>query len=147
MSETKEQIEQRTDAAFEQSPWRDPRADYRMLLRRLRERDTAAFESAVAEYDARVIGPLSDPTVDPVAAWLEYGRKLADIAGGGRLVRIDREGRSETGAESGAEPMLLLHLPADETAAAIVVAEPREPSPAQRAAKLLLAESRQSLPA
>ena len=146
MSESREQIERRTDAAFANSEWQDPRADYRALLKRLRERDAAAFEEAVRAYEEAVVARLGDSSVDPVAAWIEYGRRLAHIAGGGRTVRIDDAGRAADATETeAAEPELLLHLPADEAAPAIVVVAPREPSAAQRATAALLAGGAQAL--
>lgn len=148
MSETKESTERRTDAAFAASPWQDPRDDYRAMLRRLRDRDAAAFEEAVGAYESGVVRALADAAVDPVLAWLEYGRRLAQIAGGGRTLSIDRDGRAGVATQVEPDhPALLLHLPADETAPAFVVAAPREPSPAQRATVALLAAGAQALPA
>ena len=146
MSESKESIERRTDEAFARSAWRDPRADYRGLLRRLREQDAGTFERAVAEYEARVAGRVAQPDADPVAAWLDYGRRLAELAGGGRTVRIDDSGAAVPDDPAHPSPALLIHLPADESAAAIVVAEPREASPAQRATIALLSEGQTALP-
>ena len=147
MSESKEALERRTDEAFAGSAWADPRAAYRSLLRRLRENDAGLFESALAEYEARVVSRLQDPTTDPVACWLDYGRRLAALAAGGRCVRVDAEGRSAADDGDATEPVLLLQLPADEGASAIIVAQPREPSPAQRATVALLADRQQTLPA
>lgn len=147
MSETKEALERRTDEAFARSAWADPRAAYRALLRRLREHDAAAFESALSEYESRVVSRIQDPAADPVACWLDYGRRLAQLAGGGRSVRVDADGRSESDDGAAAAPALLLQLPADESASAIVIAQPREPSAAQRATAALLADRHQALPA
>lgn len=164
-ADPKEAVERRTDEAFAASAWEDPRADYRGLMRRLREHDAAAFEAAISDYEATVVEPLRDTGIDPVAAWLAYGERLAARVGGGRTVRIDREGRSKDAPDGepahGASsrdsaagsrqpgvtdpPPLLLHLPADETTPAIVVARPRQPSNAQAAAVALLAEGRTAL--
>lgn len=148
MSDSKEAVERRTDEAFAASPWQDPRAEYRALLRQLRERNAAAFEEAVRAYETGVVARLGDGTVDPVAAWLGYGRRLAQNAGGGRTVRIDEDGRAHAlgDDEIPAEPALLLQLPAEESAPAFVVAAPREPSPAQRATVALLVAGAQLLP-
>jgi hypothetical protein len=144
---TKEAIDRRSEDAFARSTWLDPRADYRDLLRRLKESDTAAFASAVREYEAAVVERLADPAADPVAAWLGYGVRLAGWLGGGRTVEIDAAGRAaEMGAIDRAErATLLLHLPAAEGARAIVIASPREPSEAQRATLALLVEGRAAL--
>jgi hypothetical protein len=145
--QSREMIERRSDEAFAVSGWQDPRAEYRALLRRLKEQAPAAFDSAVHEYEARVASRLGDESVEPVGAWLDYGVRLAELLGGGRTVAVDADGRSAPVDGSPAEPTLLLHLPADDTAAALVVAGPREPSAAQHATIALLAERRQALPA
>ncbi|HUF11970.1 MAG TPA: hypothetical protein VMN78_02595 [Longimicrobiales bacterium] len=138
----KEAADRRTDEAFARSRWADPRGEYRVILRQLRERDEAAFEDAVREYEAAVSARLSDASVDPVPAWLAYGQRLAGRIGGGRTVGIDESGRASDVDDLPAEPTLLLHLPAAEGARAIVVARPREPSAAQRATLAVLAEGR-----
>lgn len=142
----REAVDRRTDEAFARSGWRDPRLDYRDLLRRLKERDETSFRNAVHDYEAEVVERLSDPATDPVAAWLEYGARLAALVGGGRTVAIDRDGRSSEAP--GATPgvgTLLLHLPANAGAGGIVVACPREPSDAQAATIALLAEGKTAL--
>lgn len=148
MSDAKEAVERRSDEAFAASAWQDPRADYRAMLRQLRERNTPAFEEAVRAYETGVVARLGDGSADPVAAWLGYGRRLASIAGGGRTVRIDEDGRAQGlgDDDAPAEPALLLQLPADESAPAFVVAAPREPSAAQRATVALLVAGAQLLP-
>lgn len=144
---TKESIDRRSEEAFARSAWLDPRVDYRDLLRRLKEADAAAFASAVREYEAAVVERLADPAADPVAAWLGYGERLAAWLGGGRTVEIDAAGRAAeaTAGGPGERATLLLHLPADEGARAIVVGAPREPSDAQRATLALLVEGRAAL--
>lgn len=142
----REAAERRTAEAFERSAWQDPRSDYRATLRRLREVDATAFESAVRDYETSVVARLGDPDVDPVAAWLQYGERLAGWIGAGRTVRIDANGRAEETDSIDNEPTLLLHLPSDEAAPAIVVACPREPSAAQRATLALLVEGRSHAP-
>lgn len=144
---TKETIDRRSEDAFARSPWLDPRADYRALLRRLKEADAAAFASAVGEYESAVVERLADPAADPVAAWLGYGERLAAWVGGGRTVEIDAAGRAteRNAAGRGEQAMLLLHLPADEATPAIVIGSPREPTEAQRATLALLVEGRAAL--
>lgn len=147
MSDMKDAAERATEEAFERSPWRDPRAGYRALLRHLRERDADAFGEAVADYEARVVAPVASGSVDPVRAWLAFGTRLAERLGGGRTVRIDPNGLEIGTSDTPVEPIdLLLHLPADESARALPVAIPREITPAQQATLALLAEGRQALP-
>ena len=144
--ESKDAVERRTEQAFERTGWQDPRAHYRALLRRLKQSETTRYDAAVQAYRSSVEARLQDVNADPVAAWLEYGRRLAELMAGGRAVRIDRDGVAAAD-EPGTEPTLLLQLPADESAPAIVIALPREPSPAQRATVVLLVDGRQNLPA
>lgn len=150
--ELKEAVERRTDEAFGRSPWQDPRGNYRAVLRGLRQQDATTFEEAVREYEARIVSRLTDESADPVAAWLGYGCRLAELVGGGRTVRVDDDGRAEAlpaepfSADIIDEPALLLHLPADASAAAFVVASPRELSAAQAAAVALLAGGATALP-
>lgn len=144
---TREAIEERSGQAFARSAWSDPRAEFRTMLRRLKEIDESAFESAVREYETTVVERLADAAADPVTAWLGYGERLAASLGRGRTVSIDAEGRAAdvAGDWTARQAALLLHLPKDEDARALVVACPREPSAAQRAARDLLAEGRVSV--
>lgn len=150
--ESKVATDRRTEAAFARSPWQDPRADYRVMLRRLREDDPAVFETAVRDYEDAVVARLGDEALDPVEVWLSYGERLAALVGRGRLVRIDASGKaSDAPTADPADPSpaacpLLLHLPALESTPAIVVAAPRDPSPAQRASLALLVEGRTAAP-
>ena len=144
-ADPREAAERRTEEAFARSGWADPRADYRAMLRRLKEQNPTQFASAVADYDDSVVGRLADANADPVAAWLSYGMRLAGWCAGGRTVRIDADGRR---AEPGAgfeSPALLIQLPAEETGRAMVVAAPRQLSAAQAATIALLVEGRLAL--
>lgn len=143
--ENRDVAERRSADAFARSGWADPRADYRAMLRRLREQSATLFSSAVADYEDAVVGRLSDAEADPVAAWLAYGVRLAGWAAGGRTVRIDAEGRRSDTTGGFDTPSLLLQLPAEESGRAMVVAAPREPSAAQAATIALLVDGRLAL--
>ena len=82
---------------------------------------------------------------DPVGAWIEYGRYLADLVSPGRAVAIDALGRADAWAPAGGGPLLVLHLPDDRTGAAQALVAPLEPTPAQRAAHDLLVLGRLGL--
>lgn len=111
---------------------RDPREFYRERLRALRGEDPAAYREAVDYYENTLVPTVADPSSDPVAAWTDYGRRLAELAAEGRTVEIDASGRAvpfESPASPGA---LILHIP-DGKGRAILVGLPTELSAAQRA--------------
>lgn len=157
MTDPRGAAERRTDAAFAEGPYLDPRAAYRAHLRVLRERDGAAFERGVKAYEALVqeIGAGGDAG----QAWLRYGAALAGETPG-RTVAIDADGRAsawagqDDGQPSGDDPRerdapgavpLILHIPDDARAPALPLAAPRTPSRAQNASLALLVEGRESL--
>jgi hypothetical protein len=100
----------------------------------LRETNAAAFEAARREYDAFMGGD----TEDPVTAWIEYGRRLAEQSGPGRLLQIDASGRATPYRAPPAAGMLVLHIPDDPVTAVLTLAMPAEPAAAQRATHDLL---------
>jgi len=117
----------------------DPRPFYRARLRDLRERDPAALTESVRYYEEVVLPRVADEASDPLAEWLAYGRRLAEMSEPGRLVEIDHEGRARP-YDGRATPRdrLILHLPDDPRIPAFVLRMPRDPSPAQRATFELL---------
>jgi hypothetical protein len=119
----------------------DPRPPYRELLRRLREADRPTFDRAIEHYDSSVLPALAGS--DPVAAWVEYGRYLAALEGPGRTVHIDAVGRG-TDWTPQAPPGLVLFLPDDNSANALVLSAPETPSAAQQAALTLLVDRKLS---
>ena len=127
----------RLEAALAESPWRDPRPYLRHALKQLKERDPAAFERALAHFDATLI-PAVAAEADPMAEWLEYGRLLGSLAGTGRVVAIDGSGRAATPESTPAADSLLLHLPDAPEAPAVVLRCPRDATPAQEASMELL---------
>lgn len=120
------------EAALEAAGARDPREFYRTRLRELRERDRAAYDRGVAYYRTRLL-PAIVEGAEPLAAWTEYGRTLAELHGPGRTVTIDPSGAA-TPYEAPADPThLILHLPDEAREAALLVGLPQELSGAQRA--------------
>lgn len=133
----------RLQAALAEAPWRDPRPYLRPILKHLRERDPAAFDRALAHFDATLV-PAVAGEGDPLGEWLEYGRVLGSLAGAGRVVAIDSTGRA---AEAEGEPppdALLLHLPDAPEAPAVVLRCPRDATQAQEASIELLVLGRVS---
>jgi hypothetical protein len=125
----------------------DPRAPLRDRLRQLREQQPDAFERAVAHYEQTVLRALAaaGTDADAIAAWLDYGLFVGRLTSNGRLTAIDATGRA-TPWRQGLEPgSLVLFLPEDTGAPALVAAGPRQPSAAQHATLALLIERKLSL--
>ncbi len=119
------------EAALDATGARDPREFYRVRLRELRSADPAGYERAVAYYRDELI-PAVAAGAPPLDAWTEYGRFLAEATSPGRTVSIDESGRAH--GYAGPDPTrLLLHLPDEKGARALLVGLPPELSPAQRA--------------
>jgi hypothetical protein len=112
---------------------RDPREFYRTRLRELRDQDRGAYDQAVAHYKD-VLLPSIVEGADPLAAWTEYGRTLAELSGPGRTVSLDGSGRSQPYAAPADPDHLVLHLPDNARAPALLVGLPTQLTAAQRAA-------------
>jgi hypothetical protein len=82
---------------------------------------------------------------DPLPAWTEYGRELAELVEPGRTVLVDPTGRSEAYAAPADPDHLVLHLPASRRAPTLLVGLPVELSDAQRATYDFLVANRNSL--
>ncbi len=118
--------------ALERSGARDPREYYRSRLKALREQNRAAYEQAVAYYrDVLIPGIVAGE--EPLAAWTEYGRTLAELHGPGRTVSIDASGRSLPYEAPAPADHLILHLPEASRAATLLVGLPVALTAPQRA--------------
>jgi hypothetical protein len=145
--EQKIEADRRLEAALESSGVRDPRPYFRPVLKYLRDEDPAAFGRAL-QYHEGVLIPAVAGGADPLGAWLEYGLRLAGAMGTGRTVEVDATGRARTletavpdvAAASG----LVLHLPEDGAAPALVLRYPGASAPAQDATVELLVAGRLS---
>lgn len=135
-----EEARRRTDEALRTSSLVDMRPAYRKLLVRLKKARPEAFEEATRRYRDEVEPAIAAGDSDPIAAWLEYGRWIADRIAGGRTVTVDRSGRSRPfdAADTAGIESLVLHLPDDDRAGAILLAAPREASESQRLTAELL---------
>ena len=136
--------DQRLEAALEKTGARDPRAVCRELLRELKSVDATAFEQAVGHYRDRLV-PSIAVGEEPFTAWVEYGRTIARLTFEGRTVAIDRTGLAREYSTPADPDVLVLHLPKGGKGRALLVARPREPSPAQQATSDLLVDGRYSL--
>lgn len=146
MADTQEEANRRLEAALATTGARDPRDHLRGRLRDLKQEDAAAYEEAAAYYRDTLVPSVASGDADPLAAWTDYGRKLAELSAPGRTLVLDPEGRAEPYEPPVAPDRLVLHLPDAPRGKAFLVALPAEPSRAQRAAYELLVEGRQKLP-
>jgi hypothetical protein len=130
-------------AALAASGARDPREFYRDRLRDLKQADPGAYDQAVVYYRDTLV-PSVAAGADPLPAWAEYGRKLAELATPGRTVMIDASGAAAPYQTPAPTDRLILHLP-DGRGRALVVGLPAELSRAQRASFDLLVSGKLSL--
>ena|SRR5688572_29318970 len=130
------------EAALAESGARDPREFYRERLRELKRVRPDEYQSAVAYYTATLLPEVAERRSDALVAWTEYGRRLAEALAPGRTVGVDETGRARP-YDPRAGAGLILHLPHDGGARALVVALPRTLSAAQRATYDVLVAGRQ----
>lgn len=132
MSETPQQkADALLEATLQATGARDPREFYRERLKELRAESVSGYEKAVAHYTSTLIPSIVDG-VNPLDAWTEYGRTLAQLRAPGRTVCIDATGRSEPWAFPPKAGSLILHLPEEKRKKALIVGLPSELSDAQR---------------
>jgi hypothetical protein len=125
----------------------DPRPRYRLLLSELKRQDPSAYDEAVSRFRDLVLPAIARREADPLTAWLDYGRHLAEKLAPGRTLALDEHGRSSPFGGPSPWKDLILHVPADPRARAILIGEPPRPSRAQRATIDLLVHGRVMLSA
>jgi hypothetical protein len=139
----------RADALLEQvlqeTGARDPREFYRERLRELKERDRGGYDEAVRYFEESLIPSIASGAAEPLAAWAEYGRRLAELSTPGRTFSIDPSGRAGPYTSPSAPDALVLHLPHAAGGRALLVGLPRALSEAQRATYDWLVMGRQKL--
>ena len=141
-----EAADRRLEAALEAEGARDPREFYRDRLRELKTLDGDRYQGAVAYYRDTLIPEVASGSVDPLAAWTEYGRVLAESLAPGRAVTIDPTGRAHPYETPPARDHLILHLPEGTGGRAILVGLPPKPTAPQRATYDVLVNGKQRLP-
>lgn len=130
------------EAALAESGARDPRDFYRERLRELKHSRPEEYQRAVVYYSDTLLPEVAEGRREPLAAWTEYGRRLAEALAPGRTVSVDATGRAHV--YGGAAPdRLILHLPEDKGAKALLVALPRALTPEQRATYDVLVSGKQ----
>ena len=132
-STDREQAEALLEAVLRETGARDPREFYRDRLRELKERDREAYGEAVRYYEQTLVPSIASRAAEPLTAWTEYGRKLAELTAPGRTVAIDAGGRAAPFTSPAPRDALVLHLPQAAGARALLVGLPAELSDAQRA--------------
>jgi|TARA_B100001750_G_scaffold178584_1_gene146908 hypothetical protein len=134
--------EQALEAALATSGARDPRDFYRERLRELKQVNPESYRAAVTYYREVLIPEVASGAGNPLDAWIEYGRTLAEALAPGRTVSIDETGKSHNyeGVDSSG---LILHLPQETGARALLVSLPVTMSSAQRATYDVLVKGKQ----
>ena len=134
--------EQALEAALATSGGRDPRDFYRERLRELKQVNPESYRAAVTYYREVLIPEVASGASNPLDAWIEYGRTLAEALAPGRTVSIDETGKSHNyeGVDSSG---LILHLPQETAARALLVSLPVTMSSAQRATYDVLVKGKQ----
>lgn len=130
--------------ALEETGALDPRDSCRSRMLELRRTDPDAFARAKAYYE-EVLVPAVAGGADPLQAWLEYGRRLAEWSAPGRTVVVDGSGRVRPWSHPVPLDGLVLHLPEGRGRGALAVGIPAFPTPAQRATLDLLVNQKREL--
>jgi hypothetical protein len=120
------------EEALELASARDPRDFYRDRLRALKQARPQEYDEAVAYYTDTLIPRVASGDHDPLECWTEYGRRLAAALAPGSTVAVDPTGGS-CPFEAPAADRLILHMPEETGARALVVALPPTLSKAQQA--------------
>ncbi len=144
MSEsTAAEAEKVLESALAESGARDPRDFYRERLRELKRTHPDDYHRAVAYYTDTLLPEVAERRRDPLVAWTEYGRRLAEALAPGHTVSIDDSGRARPYADSA--DGLIVHLPDDRGARALLVSLPRSLSVSQRATYDVLVAGKQRM--
>ena len=144
-SDQQEKADQLFENALEETGARDPREYYRTRLKELKQGNTEGYDQAVSYFRDTLIPSIASGEAEPVTAWLEYGRRIAEIFAEGRTVEVDPSGRSAPYASPSPLDHLILHLPDQKNLRALLIGLPPDPSPAQLATYDLLVRGKQKL--
>jgi hypothetical protein len=142
----KSEADRRFEEALEATGARDPRDFYRQNLRELKDSSPEGYGQAVQHYQTVLVPGIASGEAEPLTAWREYGRLIAEVTEPGRTVEIDETGRAQPYSPESPLDRLVLHIPHERARRAILVSLPPTPSPAQRATFELLVRGKQRLP-
>jgi len=137
--QTGERARQLTDDALREADLEDPRPAYRRLIMHLKGIDGSAFEEATRRFNETLVPDVATGSVSPLEAWFDYATWLCDRIRPGSVVAIDASGRATNEASTLKAGTVLLHMPDDAAATALVLAMPSSPSPNQQVTVELLA--------
>lgn len=146
MASQQDEAERLLEDALEETGARDPREYYRRQLTDIRRSSQDAYEQAVAYYRETLVPSIVEERVEPLPAWTEYGRTLAELQARGRTVCVDPTGKAEPYEAPAATDRLVLHLPDSRKERALLVGLPVQVSDAQRATFDWLVQGRRRLP-
>ena len=138
----KARVEASTAEAIATGPFEDFREAYRERLRWLKDSRPDDFARALKHYEALAESIAAGS--QPIEAWLDYGRRLGELSGAGKLMAIDATGRAQP-ASGVSSDELLLHLPDDNAVPALALAIPRALTEAQKASLDLLVRRKLAL--
>lgn len=139
-----EKADRLLEQALERVGARDPRDFYRDRLRTLKDTNPEGYQDAVEYYRDTLIPSVASGDADPLEAWTEYGRTLAEAVARGRTVSIDGTGQAHP-YQGPVADRLVLHLPDDPGTKALLVGLPPDLTGAQRATYDVLVAGKQRL--
>ena len=134
----RKKADERFEKARAEAGARDPRDFYRKALRELRAENSDAYDRAVRHFQEVLVPSIAQGETEPLTAWRDYGRLIAELTAPGRTVSLDETGRSQPFQSHLPMDRLVLHLPDEKGRRAMVVSLPPRLSPAQKAAHDLL---------
>ncbi len=141
----REEADRRFEEARERAGARDPRDYYRTALRELKPVAPDSYEKAVKYFQEVLVPSIASGQTEPLHAWREYGRLIAELSVEGRTVAVDETGRSEPFSSDAPLDRLVLHLPNGKRGKALLVSLPPTLSAAQRASVDLLVKGKHQL--
>ena len=136
------EADRRLEEALTREGARDPREFYRERLRDLKQVDAAGYEEAVKYYRDTLLPSIASGEAEPLVAWTEYGRHLAQSIAPGRTVAIDGSGLAHRYEPPAPSDLLILHIP-EAKGRALLVGLPTALTPAQRATYDVLVSGKQ----
>jgi len=137
MTDPTAQEDQLLEEALERAGARDPREFYRERLRDLKRLSPDGYAEAIRYYKDTLIPQVASGEADPLESWTEYGRRLATALGAGRTIAVDGSGKASP-FQPPAGDRLILHLPDETGARALLVGLPPQLSDAQHATYAVL---------
>lgn len=142
----RKEADRRFEEALKHSEAQDPRDLCREVLRELKRTNPQGYDRAVGHFQDVLVPAIASGRAEPLQAWREYGRLLAEAVADGRTVAIDGTGRAHPYQPDAPMDWLVLHLPEAKTARVRAVSLPANPSQAQKAAYELLVKGSHRMP-